>query len=366
MLYREAYVLNRFVLVDNGVMTVPLGLRDVITGLFVELRANNGATSNVANLLADCLTSFELIDGSTSLVYLTGYQLLAKTCYDKGYFPYNLITEIGGNTQNLVGYVPFGRWHGDTVYAFDPTRFVAPMIRLTWNLAAIRAVAATAFATGTATITVIAEIMQGAPAPQAMITAKQIYNFVTAAAGTTYVPFPMDHRIKACLLRSYNVAGGAIYGISNVKLNCDTGKFVYFDLRDMDVVRLMTLRNPPFSYKHGFVISNGTTIFPIMKWDEVVELLRDSGDTTFGYQNNAIGSGVVSVFTAGAADANPRVVWGNVLGWVPFALSYLDLGEFDDPATWFDPTPYGSINLELTNAAANGVASVALEQEFIY
>ena len=366
MLYRQAYVLNRFVLVDNGVITVPLGIRDIITGLFVELRANNGVTSNQANLVADCLTSFEVVDGSTSLVYLTGYQLLAKTCYDKGYFPYNLITEIGGNTQTCLGYVPFGRWHGDTSYAFDPTRFVAPMIRLTWNLAAIRAVAATAFATGTATITVIAEIMQGAPAPVGMLTSKQIYNFVTAAAGTTYVPFPMDHRISAAMVRSYNILGGSIYGISNLKLNCDTGKFIPFDLRDMDLVRMMTLRNPPFSYKHGFVIANTNVIQPIMKWDEVVELIRDAGDTTFGYMNTGIGSGAVTVITGGVADANPRVVWGNVLGWVPFAVSYIDLGEFDDPATWFDPTPYGQVVLELTNNAANGVASVALVQEYAY
>jgi len=366
MLYRQAYVLNRFVLPDNGVITVPLGIRDIITGLHVEMRINNGGTSNVAQTVADCLSSFELIDGSTSLVFLTGYQLLAKCCYDRGYMPYNLITEIGGNTQNLVGYIPFGRWHGDTVYAFDPTRFVAPMVRLTWNIAAIRAVAATAFATGTAVITVIAEIMQGAPAPLGMMTTKQIYNFTTAAAGTTYVPFPMDHRISAILLRSYNILGGAIYGISNVKLNCDTGKFVYMDLRDMDVVRLMAEKNPPFHYKHGFVISNGTVIQPIFKWDENVELIRDAGDTTFGYMNNGIGSAAVTVFTAGVADVNPRTVWAHVYGWVPYATSYLDLGEYDDPATWFDPTPYGQVVLELTNNAANGVASVVLAQEWAY
>jgi hypothetical protein len=168
------------------------------------------------------------------------------------------------------------------------------------------------------------------------------------------------------MVRAFNNLGTSLYGISNLKLNCDTGKFVYFDLRDTDFERLSDTKNGPFQYKHGFIIANATTIFPIMKREESVELIRDTGDTTFGYLNNGIGNALVSVFTAGVADVNPRTVWANVMGFAPYAVNYLDLGEYDDPATWFDPTPYGQVVLELINGAVGGVASVALVQEWAY
>jgi hypothetical protein len=84
------------------------------------------------------------------------------------------------------------------------------------------------------------------------------------------------------------------------------------------------------------------------------------------YTNNAAGFGVVNVYLAGVFDANMRSYIGTVGGWMPYHVLALDQGEWDDPSTWLDPVAFKSIQLQLTQNAAAGVASVVLESELVY
>jgi hypothetical protein len=363
---RFAYIENRRVLQDSGEITSDVAIKDPITSIFIEFRATNGGTSNVANLVAACVSSVELIDGGRTLYSLTGKQLAAQTYYHRGYIPYTLISEIAGNTQNLVGELQFGRWHGDTVYAFDPSRFSNPQLRIKWNLAAVRAVAATAFLTGSMTFTAIAQVMEGAALPQGMLTMKQHYSFTTAASGDETVEIPTDQRLKAIMVASESDTGGGLYGLSNLKLTGDEDKLVVFDMRTTDIQRLMTMKNPPFMYKHFVFAKNADVFYPILKQDEAASFNAETGDTVISYVNYGIGTGALAVTTGGVAAANRLDLTANVHGWMPFHAAWLDQGEFDDPASWFDTTSYRRLRLKLTQDAANATAAVVLEQEYVY
>lgn len=363
---RNAYVENRRVLADSGELTGNIGIRDIITAFFIEFRATNGSSGNKANLLADCITSFELVDGSNTIVSLTGYQLAALTMFQRGYIPYSLITEVPSNVQNLVGEILFGRWHGDTPYALDPSKFSNLQYRIKWNLAAVRAVAVTAFGTGTLTFTLVAEIMEGAQTPQGCMTYKQHYQFTTAASGVEYIDLPLDRRMRGLMVRSSSASGGGLYGISNVRLSCDQGKFVPFDLRKTDLQRMDSLKNAPYHYKHLFYCKDGDTLYPLLKQDESLSLLVNSGDTVYGYNNNGIGNGVITMKTAGSAAGAEIMTTSIVEGWSPFHCEYIDLGEYDDPASWLDLTMFRAARLELTQDNASASASVVLCQELVY
>lgn len=363
---RIAYVANRQVLQDSGTVTIPLNIQDIVTALTIEFRATNGATSNVNNPLAGCISEIALIDGGEVLWSMNGFEFFGQEAYHDGFIPYELITEIGGNVQNLLGKMQFGRWIGDTQLAFDPSKFKNPQLRFTWNLATITAVGATGYVTGTMVVTVEATIMEGAPSPVGMLLNRKLTSFTTVAAGTAYVNMPTDMPIKSILVRSYIVHVGVLSDISNVKLNCDTNKFVPFDMRDTDFERYQALRGQCFVLKHGFVGPNGTNIYAVLKQDEVLSFARDSGDTTYGYLNTGAGDAVMSVFTAGVADVNPRVVWCVETGWMPFSCLQFDLGEWDDPSSWLDATLFKNIQLELTQSGAGAVASVLVEQLYTY
>lgn len=363
---RYAYIENRRVLTDSGEITSDVAIKDPITSIFIEFRATNGASGNKANLLAKCVTSVELIDGGRTLFSLTGMQLASQTYYHRGYIPYTLITEVPSNVQNLVGELQFGRWHGDTVYAFDPSRFSNPQLRIKWNLAAVRAVAATAFATGTMTFTAIADVMEGAAQPQAMLTVKQHYSFTTAASGDETIEVPTDQRLKALMVQSIGTSEGGLCGISNLKLTGDEDKLVVFDMRKTDLQRLITLKNPPFVYKHLFYAKDGDTLYPILKQDESVALTVDAGDDTLGYLNYGIGSGALDLTVGGSSDGAENVINGEVQGFSPYNMAWIDLGEFDDPSMWMDTTSFRRLRLKLTQDVVSSAAAVVIEQEYVY
>ncbi len=366
MIRRQAYILNRYSLGDSGEYVVNIGMRDIITAIALEFRATNGSLGNQDNPLAECITSVELIDGGKVLYSLTGQQLFALTAYRKGFIPYNLITELPSGTANLFGVLEFGRWLGDQAFAFDPSKFSNPQLRFKWNLATNRAVSTTAYGTGTLTVTAIAEIMEGAGQPQGMLIAQQYFEKTTVASGVEPVLLPGDKLIKAIMVRSGSDSGGGLYGISNLKLQADNNKVVLFDERKTDVQRKMTLRNPPFMYKHHIYSADATTFYPVLKQEEVVSFARDAGDTVISYLNNGIGNGTLAVITAGSADANKRTIYGFVMGFMPFNTAYLEMGEYDDFASWLDPTVYREMKLELTQDAASSALEVVLEQVYVY
>lgn len=366
MIRRFSYILNRFALTDSGTLTIPINLRDVITALWIEFRATNGATSNKNNPIQSNVQSIELIDGGDVLNSISGAQAFASSMYSLGFAPYSLNVEFPGGAQNLVYLMRFGRYLGDTQYAFDPSKFMNPQVRVTWNLGTIRAVGATSYVTATGTLTIYAEIMEGTPNPQGYLSQKQLYQFVTVAAGVQPILLPTDRKIKAIMLRSANALGGFIYGVGNVKLQADQSKQVFFDARDTDLFRYMTLRNPAFMYKHYFYCRNADTIFPLLKTEEAIAGQSDAGDRTFAYLNGGAGNGVVAVFSAGVADVNDRNFIAIVTGYAPEACTWLDMGDWGDPSTWLDPSVYKALQLELTQNAAGGVASVVLETEANY
>lgn len=362
MMRRETYIENRKVLADSGQVVCDIKVKDPITALWIEVRATNGATDNVANVVADTVDSIEVIDGAEVLFSMTGKEFFAYSCYRLGYVPYNLITELGSNVQNLFGAILFGRWLGDRQIAFDPSKFSNPQVRVKWNLANTRAVGATGFLSGSGTLTVIADIMEGAPSPSHYIMAKEHYSFTTAASGTEYIDLPTDYPMKGLMLRSYKATEGGLAGLSNIKLSCDQGKFIAFDMRKTDWQRLITLLTQPFHYKHIFHGKDTDVAYPLLKQDEAMSFAPETGDNVIAYLNYGIGEGALDVYVAGSAQTNRINITSIVEGWLPMAAAYKSLGEYDDPETYLDLSSFKSARLELTQDSASAAASVVIEQ----
>jgi hypothetical protein len=360
------YIENRKVLADSGEVVTNITLRDPITALWVELRAQNGATYNKASPLAACIDSIELIDGSRVLWSLDGYEALAVGSYGLGYIPYQLVVETEGLYQNVFFPLMFGRGLGDTSLSLDPTRFSNLQVRFKWNLANVNAVGATGFVTASGRLTVMADVMEGAEAPTGLITCKEQYAFTTAASGTEYIDLPSDAPIRSIYLRSYEAAVGGLCGISNIKVNSGQGKFTPFDMGTTDLTRWLTMFYPPMHYKHLLKSANGGTSYFLLKKDEQVAYTPETGDCVVSAPNNGIGEQTLSVYTAGSGDTNQRNIWALVHGWVPVSTLYIPMGDKWDAATWFDPSIWGSNRLELTNNNAGASAYVVIEQAVQY
>jgi hypothetical protein len=357
---------NRRVLADSGDLTINIQIRDIITALFIELRNVNGATNNQANLIADCIETIQLIDGSDVLCSVSGKEAFAAMAYKLGTIPYQLITELPGNTQNLFVPLLFGRWLGDQTSALDPTRYNNLQLRIKWNFATVTAVGATGFTAGTGTLTVIADVMEGAASPVGLLTVKRHVSIVTASSGISYIELPTDQPIKSMMIRAYLATKSFSEVVSNIKLGADQSKMVYLDQKASDLIRWRTLFDKPFMYKHLFHAANGDTVYPILKHDETVALQNFSGDNVLGYTNNGNGQGALTAIVAGSAQTSDISIDASVQGYLPFGTLQHDFGDFDDPETWLTPTGIKSLQLELTNAYVGGAVSVVLEQLRLY
>jgi hypothetical protein len=363
---RLAYLEKDKSLGDSGTTTTDITIRDPITSLFVEVRATNGASYNHNNNVLDCVSKIEVIDGSKVLFSMSAKQAFAQACYDLGFWPQTKLSMLGGDVQSAAIPILFGRFIGDTERAFDPSQFVHPQLRVTWNLAAVRAVAATSFATGTATLTAIARVMEGAPAPSGFLLKKEHFTWTTAV-GTEYIELPTDLPIKSLLLRSFLNDYHAFGMVSNWKLNCDGGKFVPFDVDAEDFCFLLYQQLPRLSYRESAHLKSGDTFYSYLKeYDDVHFISEDLNDIVYQYQNYEYGSQTVTVYAAGSASGSYVNTGAHVHGYFPFGYLPYQFGKLANLADNFPAPSYGSARLEAKGIVASGAGEVCLVQDQAY
>jgi hypothetical protein len=273
---------------------------------------------------------------------------------------------LGSDSQSAAIPILFGRFIGDPDRAFDPSRFVHPQLRVTWNLAAVRAVAATAFLTGSATLTVIARVLEGAPGPAGYLLKKEFYTWVTAA-GTEYIDLPTDLVIKSLLLRSKLASYHPFGVVSNWKLNCDGGKFVPFDIVGEDLQYLLFQQTPRLSYRESAHYKSGDTFVSYLEELEDIQLIsEDTSDVVYRYDNYEYGRQTIYVHTAGSATGNYINTGVHAHGYFPWGYFPYQFGKLANLGDNFPAPSFGSARLEATGAVAAGAGEVCLVQDQMY
>ncbi len=345
---RYAYLLKDFGLANSGEKVIDVKIRQPITALWVEMSCENGPSHNQNNPIHATIDAIELIDGSTVLWSLDGFEMLGMVCGQLGFMPQQRFNEITTYTSRLALPMLFGNFLGDVERSFDPTRFLSPQFRVKWDLENLQDVGSGGFKDGDLTITLIAEIMEDAPPPRSMLMAKQVYTY-TSEAGTEYVPMRKDLPYKAMMLRVVATDSHWYEVISNLKLDLDGGEKVPFDLAGEDFQYLLFQRQPRLSLRQGFAQGDAGTIYPVLKEREHVSLISESGpDTTLGYYNYSYGQQAIDKYTEGSVNIQVSNIGALVTGHFPYHCIYWPFGDPLKPETWFNAPAWDSIQLELT------------------
>jgi len=367
MFYRQTYIQDNYTLGDSGTRTMDINVTDPITALWIKFQCTNGATSNKANTLAECISAIEIIDGADVVYSLDGAEALALAAYQLGYMPRQELNEVGGDVFSYAVPILFGRYLGDSEYAFDPARFVNPQLRVSWNLATVRAVGATGFAGSNLQISVVAHVMEGAPSPGHVLMPKEIYTWTSAAAGTEYIDLPTDYPYRGMLCRGLLANNRWHWMWDQIRINCDGGKFIAMNQRGWDVINQQSMFLERFHYRHGFRLVNGDTIQCLLKDDDLPLMTLDAlADSTVTYSNAGWGSGAVALFTNGAGVAALTTVYAEVTGYNPYGCLYLPFGIQDTPGDWFPAPTFRGVKLEVRGGVADAAMYVCLVQDRSY
>lgn len=363
MRYREHEEYFQLGLDDVGTKIIDLHTASPLSALRLTFRGTNGATSCKDNRINDVITKIEIIDGSDQLLSLSLKEAQALEFRRTGKMPYMRPGELGGGNQEESCLLLFGREMWDPDLYLDLSKFKNPQLKITTNIAAVAVASATAFLSGSLKVTVDMYLIEEGAAPAAgFMMAKNIYGFTSAASGDEHIDMPTDYPYVNLLVRAYAVGKDVDENISKLKINCDSGQFTPIDKRVFDLYMKEDQDIGPAEMRYYLYRKNGETITYDLNHDPIISLLPSVAGEMVGAAWSWSGRSLIYLYSnEGAAITTEELIQLIVKGSCPHATANVAFGKRIDPATYFDATKFGDIDLVLTQAYASAV-SVVLEQ----
>jgi len=352
---------------DASTKTIDLDLVDPVSAIYIEAEATNGTDSNEDNWISDVITKIEVVDGSEVLASLTGHELEAMHFYKLGRQPVLYPSEWASGTQRHGAYLLFGRELWDRLFAINFTVFHNPQLKITWNLAAVRAVSATtAFATGTLKLTVIAKVMEEFSAPGRYLMDKKLLSFTSSSTSGAEErkELPVDLPYRMLMTRHY-VEGSDIDEVSSdLKLTADADKYIAFDRKVKQLDAEAEARWGQLMLSHNVLRASGGTVRGLTNKETRYAFFPSISTQFTDFVYTLMFSGAVKLETqvAGGGGAGTRRLWGTEWGHALYGTLPILFGDPSDPDTWFDPTSVRKLELIFTSGGTAGSCEVVSEQ----
>ncbi len=363
MRYRDNELYHDLGLDDSGTKIIDLNFNDPLSAISFLFYGKNGGTSNKKNAMHDIVTKIEIVDGSDVLLSTSLKELQALHAYQTGRFPYSLQDEGADNDSKDHVTLFFGRWLWDKGYFLDLKKFSNPQLKITTDEDVIRAMGATGFLSGSLDVSIVAHIMEEEGLASAgFFMNKEVYAFTSGSSGNEYIELPRDYPYAQMMIHS-TIRGSDWHElISNVKLSCDSDKFVPFDRNGKDISETYENNHPPFTMRAVFFAQGNTTIqFPLY-YNPRLALLPHGANVNVGCGWIWSGNAILNVRDENGSNiASDAKFSAQVFGTDPHCSMIQEFGILNDPSTYFDPTMWKEVQLILTQASA-GAVKIVLKQ----
>jgi len=311
-----------------------------------------------------------VLDGSEVIFALNGSLAFAASCFDLGYAPYHCHNEMWGRPNRWAFPIHFGRSLVDPNWIFDPTRFRNPSIRITWDSEWLHDNQEGTYEvseTYPITISVHAKIMEEGADPVGYLMTKLIKEYTPAGPGNEVTWLPMDFPHRKLFVRTYQFGAWMTHNITHLKLSQDQDKWIPFDHRSYEFIRLMKNWFTEVQL-HGYHWIEDDAQREHLCGDQSSGLVVSSTPTWIAAVTNWLGntafmSACTDAGVAAAVDSRVEV-WSQGMTRTPLDTFCYAFGDQEDPADWLSVTPMGNLRLILTHAAENweGVTGYGLTQ----
>lgn len=370
---------------DSQTYIKELPRNGVISYLDIKFEATNGATSNKDNYIQDVISKIEVIaNGSEVLFSATPREIIRLNWLMLGKYPPGKMSEVPNDVQYQHFIIPFGRYPGDTEYGLDLARYNTVDVRITYNLAAVNAVGATGFVSGSAKITIacLRAREEGKPSVRGLISTRELKTFTTAASGEETVELPIGKRYVGLLVycREDGVADNT--DITKIKIDLDKGTRTYieYDWDHLQELNAVQFKVDPkvrmIAYKSDtdtVDVETGSVLHYNLEVLTDVDLTNDTFtvinvDTISG-DRLTINMSTCDV-TAGSEDLTANTtddeIYIEASGVGVGNAVYIPFHFKEDLSDAFDSSRYGEIDCVLTQGGAGGTCGVVLQEIFTY
>lgn len=230
MKYRDALLFPAKDLGASGTEVIDINVSQPISRLEFTYKTTKGAQTMSYGTPAN-ISRIELVDGSTRLHSLTGYENQALAYYSRPGRVMDHGQHIMNTSETDIYAIDFGRWLWDDQLAFDPARFVNPQLRITYN-------EATSTSTNSAgTLEVWAQIFDEKPVtPLGFLSAIEHYSY-THGAGDSYetIELPQDRPIRQMLIRADQAGYEPWYSQDEIRFDEGTLDKIAFEYTDLEM-----------------------------------------------------------------------------------------------------------------------------------
>jgi hypothetical protein len=227
---------------DDATKIVKLPLSGYLHTLYVKAKITNGATSAKNQSLEDVIDKIEIVaNGSDVLYSLTPQEIKRWTLWATGLNIPQSRTEVGGAVQEAVYPIMFGRMPVDPEYFLPSARFSDLELRVKYS----PTIAATSFATGTFTLTVISLVTAGTPPGNYVgtLTHKTVKAFTSAASGDDQTLIPRGNLLRQAMVYAYEAGIEDGVDITRVKFDLNNDQDVLVNVAWNDINDLNKIDN---------------------------------------------------------------------------------------------------------------------------
>jgi len=365
MRYRDAIIEEGKTLENSGTLVKDMDIVDPVSAIEFEFHATND-DANDDNFISDVITNIQIVDGSDVLCEVNLSELEALHFYKTGKTPVLFPSEWENGQQRHACLLLFGRRLWDTEYGIDFTRFRNPQLKITSNLAAITAVGSGGFESGTLRANIVAKVMEDmAVKPTKYLMDKEIISWTSATSGDKRIDLPKDYPYRMLMARLWVEGSHIAEIVTQLKLTCDTDKFILFDRNMHRIDEEAFMRFGRCFLKHDLFRHHNETVRVLCNREP--DLQMQFADDIIGgvaIQRSAWCSqvNILMMEAFGTYEYDDRKVTCLESGHALHATLPIIFGEMDNPETWFDPKVYGKVEWVGTEAVEAACALIA-EQE---
>jgi hypothetical protein len=340
----------------DAVEIIDLDVADPISALVFDLQIHNSAAGSMTLHPLASVPKIEIVDGSDVLFALSALETEALQWYNHKGFPSNYNYALAGGYVCRYVHVNFGRFLWDPLYAFDPTKFKNPQLKVTIDL--------DGGGLNPTYVKVAVHAMlfdQKLVSPEGFLMSKEIKNYTPTGAGHEYTDLPTDFPYRKLLLKCQTAGTEPGQKLTNLKITEDQDKRVVYDHQPDDILRAIAAQYPPVQETYFFASTTTNRYLMIAPTTRVTARSCEWAEAAAAHDTALYDGdgGRLKVITSAVGD---NLMIG-VEGWLPHGVYAIPFGDQLNPEDWYDVTKIGSLKADINSyAAATGGIQLFLEQ----
>lgn len=360
MNYRQAQLLAPEDVGASGTKVIDVDIKNPISRIDIKFKTTKASEGMSAPGPAN-ISKIELVDGSTPLHSLSGYENQALAYYNRP----DRCMEHGQHTSTLsevdLYVIDFGRWLWDPELAFMVEKFVNPQLKITFD----EDVSDTSVTANE--LEVWASIFdEKQVSPIGFLSALEHFSYTLGSDNSfETIAMPEDHPYRQILVRAYLDAYEPWYSIDEARFDEGTLDRIPWDFTNLEeYYRRMKAVTPAIrtNCQVNLTAAARNFYFPQTDYWANVVLMGVSADVA-PYVNAASMRGGKAALISGSAGQ----MIGVASGYLPWHCYQFPMGIQHEIADWYNPAgKKPRLRLRASTGATSSTGQVVIEELYRY